>query len=81
MADYLATLTDTNMRTLVTHRLQRSQLSKGMPTTKDIFESAERSSVIRTIPFISRREHMPDAARSGIDNALIAGLDAIARRT
>jgi amidase len=81
IADYLATLTNTNMRTLAdliafNNAHCREEL---VYYGQEIFESAEQTSGYPTNPmYVAARTHARRAARAGIDNAIRAGnLDAI----
>jgi amidase len=81
IADYLATLTHTNMRTLADliafdeAHCQQELVYYG----QEIFELAEQTSGYPTDPiYVAARTHARNTARSGIDNALAAQkLDAI----
>jgi amidase len=81
IADYLATLTHTNMRTLADliafdeAHCQQELVYYG----QEIFELAEQTSGYPTDPiYVAARTHARNTARSGIDNALVAQkLDAI----
>jgi len=81
IAEYLGTLTDTNMRTLAdliafnnTHCHQEL-----VYYGQDVFESSEQTMGYPHNPiYVAARTHATDTARSGIDDALIAdNLDAI----
>src|SRR5438874_92964 len=81
IAEYLATLTNTNMRTLAdliafneTHCRQEL-----VYYGQDVFESSEQTMGYPHNPiYVAARTHATDTARSGIDDALIAdNLDAI----
>src|SRR6266403_3699796 len=81
IAEYLATLTDTNMRTLAdliafneTHCRQEL-----VYYGQDVFESSEQTMGYPHNPiYVAARTHATDTARSGIDDALIAdNLDAL----
>ena len=81
IAEYLATLTDTNMRTLAdliafNEAYCHQEL---VYYGQDVFESAEQTMGYPHNPiYVAARTHATDTARSGIDDALIAdNLDAI----
>src|SRR5204862_1513046 len=81
IAEYLATLTNTNMRTLADliafneAHCRRELVYYG----QDVFESSEQTMGYPHNPiYVAARTHATDTARSGIDDALIAdNLDAI----
>jgi amidase len=81
IAEYLATLTHTNMRTLAdliafdTAHCQQELVYYG----QEVFELSEQTSGYPTNPeYVQARAHARNTARSGIDNALAAdNLDAI----
>ena len=81
IAEYLATLTDTNMRTLADLiafnevHCRQELVYYG----QDVFESSEQTMGYPHNPiYVAARTHATDTARSGIDDALIAdNLDAI----
>jgi amidase len=81
IAQYLATLTNTNMRTLadlIAFNIVHCQ--REMPYYgQEVFELAEQTSGYPTNPmYVHARTHAQHLARSGIDNALVAhNLDAI----
>jgi amidase len=81
IADYLATLTNTNMRTLAdliafNNAHCREEL---VYYGQEVFEQAEQTSGYPTNPvYVAARTHARRAARAGIDNAIRAqNLDAI----
>src|SRR5437773_3731127 len=81
IAEYLATLTNTNMRTLAdliafNEAHCRQEL---VYYGQDVFESSEQTMGYPHNPiYVAARTHAADTARSGIDDALIAdNLDAI----
>jgi amidase len=81
IADYLATLTHTNMRTLadlIAFNIAHCP-AELVYYGQDIFEAAEATSGDLTDPaYLAARTHARTAARAGIDNALAAdNLDAI----
>jgi amidase len=81
IAEYLATLTHTNMRTLADliafneAHCQQEMIYYG----QEVFELSEQTSGYPTDPtYVAARTHARNTARSGIDNALAAqNLDAI----
>jgi amidase len=81
IADYLATVTHTNMRTLANLiAFNLSHCQQEMPYYgQEIFELSEQTSGYPTNPiYVAARTHARNTARSGINNALAAqNLDAI----
>jgi len=81
IADYLATLTHTNMRTLadlIAFNLAHCT-EELVYYGQEIFELSEQTSGYPTNPiYVAARTHARNTARSGIDNAIVAdNLDAI----
>jgi amidase len=80
IAEYLATLTHTSMRTLADLiAFDISHCPEEMPYYgQEVFELSESTSGDLTDPtYVAARTHATSTARAGIDNVIAAGVDAI----
>jgi amidase len=80
IAEYLATLTHTNMRTLADLiAFDIAHCPAEMPLYgQEVFELSESTSGNLTDPvYVAARTHATNTARAGIDNVIAAGVDAI----
>ena len=80
IADYLATLTNTKMRTLADLiAFDDSHCNQEMPFYgQEVFLAAEATSGDLTDPvYLAARNHATNTARAGIDNVINSGVDAI----